>query len=48
VLRRSVTLPSQADEDKITARYDNGVLEVTVPLRRPEASGHPIPIEKAG
>ena len=47
-LRRSVTLPSQADEDKISARYDKGVLEITVPLRQPEAAGHPIPIEKAG
>jgi HSP20 family protein len=47
-LRRSVTLPSTADEDKISARYDKGILEITVPLRQPEQSGRPIPIEQAG
>ena len=46
-LRRSVTLPSPADEDKISARYDKGILEVTVPLRQPEAAGRSIPVEKA-
>jgi HSP20 family molecular chaperone IbpA len=46
-LRRSVRLPSQAEEDKISAKYDKGVLEVTVPLRQPEPAGQPIPIEKA-
>ena len=45
-LRRSVTLPGTADEDKISARYEKGVLEVTVPLRQPEASGRSIPVER--
>jgi HSP20 family protein len=46
-LRRSVTLPSTAEEDKISARYDRGILEVTVPLRQPEQTGRPIPVEQA-
>ncbi|WP_349426194.1 Hsp20/alpha crystallin family protein [Microbacterium sp. LWS13-1.2] len=29
---RSILLPEQADEDKITARFDSGVLKVTIPL----------------
>jgi HSP20 family molecular chaperone IbpA len=44
-LRRSVKLPSAADEDKISARYDKGILEITVPLRQPEPTGRAIPIE---
>ena len=47
-LRRSVTLPSPADEDKISARYDRGILEVTVPLREPEPAGRSIPVAKSG
>jgi HSP20 family protein len=46
-LRRSVTLPGAADEDHISARYDRGVLEVTVPLKEPAPQGHQIPIEAA-
>lgn len=46
--RRSVTLPGPADEDKISARYDKGVLEITVPLRQPEPEGRSIPVEPAG
>jgi HSP20 family molecular chaperone IbpA len=29
---RSITLPHGADEDKITARYDKGILTVAVPV----------------
>lgn len=46
-LRRSVTLPATADEEKISARYNKGVLEVTVPLRGPEPAGRAIPVERA-
>jgi HSP20 family molecular chaperone IbpA len=46
-LRRSVTLPGAAEEDKISARYDQGILEITVPLRQPEPTGRAIPIEQA-
>jgi HSP20 family molecular chaperone IbpA len=45
-LRRSITLPSAAEEDKISARYDKGILEITVPLRQPEPAGRAIPIEQ--
>lgn len=31
-LSRSVTLPEGAEADKITASYDKGILEVTVPV----------------
>jgi len=31
-LTRSVSLPDGADVDKITAKYDKGILEVTVPV----------------
>ena len=31
-LSRTVSLPEGADSDKITARYDQGILEVTVPV----------------
>jgi len=47
-LRRSVTLPGVADEDNISASYDRGILEVTVPLREPEKHGRAIPISTAG
>ncbi len=34
-LTRAVSLPEGADPDKITARYDKGILEVTVPMPKP-------------
>jgi HSP20 family molecular chaperone IbpA len=39
-----VRLPAGADTEHITARYSNGILEVTVPLAGPEHSGRQIPI----
>jgi HSP20 family protein len=45
-LRRSVTLPSVAEEDKISAKYDKGILEITVPLRQPEPAGRSIPVKQ--
>lgn len=36
--RRTVALPSGAEEDKISAGYDNGVLTVTVPLKASKES----------
>jgi len=47
LLRRSVTLPDTADEEKISARYGKGILEVGVPLRGPQPSGRSIPVEHA-
>lgn len=46
-LRRSVTLPSAAEEDKISAKYEHGILEVVVPLRGPAPQGRAIPVEHA-
>jgi HSP20 family molecular chaperone IbpA len=40
-----VTLPATADEEKISTRYDKGILEVGVPLRGPELSGPSIPVK---
>ena len=34
---RSVVLPEQADESKITASFDHGVLKVTIPLAQTAA-----------
>jgi HSP20 family molecular chaperone IbpA len=45
-LDRSVRLPSNADSGKISARYDNGVLKVMVPLKSPEPTGRTIEITK--
>ena len=47
---RRMTLPSGADIDKAHASYQNGLLEVTMPVSKKEISGRKIPIEgvKAG
>ncbi len=44
LLQRSVRLPAGADSEHVTARYDSGVLEVTVPLAAPQPSGRQIPV----
>lgn len=45
--QRSLTLPRGVDRDKITARYENGVLEISMSL--PESvAGRKVPIEIAG
>ena len=46
-LARAVTLPARVDAADVTARYDKGVLEVSVPLRVVEPEGTRIPIENA-
>jgi HSP20 family molecular chaperone IbpA len=43
-LQRSVRLPAGADADHINARYDYGILTVTVPLAGPERTGRQIPV----
>ena len=47
---RRMTLPAGADVDKAHASYNNGLLEVTMPISKKEISGRKIPIEgvKAG
>lgn len=47
-MRRSVTLPPTAQQDKISARYDKGILEVVVPLTSVQPTGRAIPVEHAG
>ena len=47
---RRVTLPAGAEIEKAHATYQNGLLEVTVPITETKLSGRKIPIEglKAG
>jgi HSP20 family protein len=46
--RRTVSLPKGAEPDKITASYNDGVLEVRVPTRGAEAPSMRIPIQRSG
>ncbi len=40
----AILLPPGVDEEKVTARYHEGVLTVTVPLK-PESRGRMVPVE---
>lgn len=42
---RRMTLPGGADVEKAHASYNNGLLEVTMPITKKEISGRKIPIE---
>lgn len=44
---RSVTLPDGADEDGIKARYEKGILTVSVPLKESKAPEKHIAVEPA-
>jgi HSP20 family protein len=44
---RAIPLPEGADVEKAQAKYENGVLEVTVPLTEQRAKGREIPIQTA-
>jgi predicted unusual protein kinase regulating ubiquinone biosynthesis (AarF/ABC1/UbiB family)/HSP20 family molecular chaperone IbpA len=46
-LARAVRLPARVDPADVTARYDKGVLEVSVPVRAVKPEGIQIPIENA-
>ena len=46
-LTRAVSLPAGVDPADVTARYDKGVLEVSVPVRAVKPEGTRIPIEDA-
>ena len=46
-LARAVRLPARVDAADVTARYDSGVLEVSVPVREVKPEGTRIPIENA-
>jgi HSP20 family molecular chaperone IbpA len=45
--RRTLALPRGADPDKITASYNDGVLEVRVPIPTEETPSVRIPIQRA-
>ncbi len=46
-LTRSIVLPSRAETDKITAKYDKGILELTVPISEAEPAGRQIEVKTA-
>ena len=46
-LTRLVRLPARVDPEDVTARYERGVLEVSVPIRDVKSEGTRVPIEKA-
>ena len=46
-LTRLVTLPAKVDAQDVTARYERGVLEVSVPAREVRPEGVRVVIEKA-
>jgi HSP20 family protein len=43
---RRLALPAGAQEDQVTARYTDGILEVTVPLAGPRTQGRTIPVSR--
>jgi len=46
-LARTVRLPARVDPADVAARYDNGVLEVSVPVGEAKITGTRIPVENA-
>jgi len=46
-LTRLVRLPARVDAKDVTARYDRGVLEISVPVREVKPEGIRVPIENA-
>jgi HSP20 family protein len=44
---RTIPLPEGANIDQVSAKFDNGVLEVTVPVSEQETQRRQIPIQKA-
>jgi HSP20 family protein len=46
-LARAVRLPARVDAAEVAARYDKGVLEVTVPVPEIKQEGTPIPVQNA-
>lgn len=45
---RSVSLPERADTAHIKARYDKGILEVSVPVTEAKPEGRRIKVEQSG
>ena len=46
-LARAVRLPARVDQRNVTARYDKGVLEVSVPVSEARLEGTRVPVENA-
>jgi len=46
-LTRSVSLPPGTDPEKVTATYDKGILEVTIPLPESKREAHHVPVTGA-
>jgi HSP20 family molecular chaperone IbpA len=46
-LARAVRLPNRVEPSEVTARYDKGVLEVSVPVEEVKMPGTRIPVENA-
>lgn len=44
--RRSVTLPQGATEEAVEARYEDGILEVSVPISAAPAQSRKIPVSR--
>lgn len=48
-MTRSMSLPEGADADKITANYDKGILEITVPVpKQAERGSRQITVHRSG
>jgi HSP20 family protein len=47
-MTRRIALPAGADESGITARYDAGIVEITVPFQEKRAEPRAIPIQRSG
>lgn len=43
---RTISLPTGALTDQVTARYTQGILEITVPIDAPGAAATPIPVDR--
>jgi HSP20 family molecular chaperone IbpA len=46
-LARAIRLPNRVEPAEVTARYDKGVLEISVPVQEVKMPGTRIPVENA-
>ena len=44
-VRRTVRMPETADLDQIKAKYDNGVLQLSIPKKEDERSRQRVPVQ---
>lgn len=44
---RSVALPAGTDEEKVVARYENGILEVTIPITKEAENVRHVPVARS-